>query len=206
MNTFSPLHPTPRRTRRAEQRDATSSSVLEAARAEFESAGYEGANLRAIAARAGVSAGTVLHHYADKRELLHAVLFDSLNDTLTEALAKPGPAPLEAQLSRLGKRVLKSYQQRPELSRVLLRESLFAQGAWAKRFSAQTAAVHAALAGWVAKAVERRELKKTADGRVLAAAWLAFFYFGLIGWVQGAHPKPEQLIDALTRQHLEGLR
>ncbi len=206
MNAFSELPAAPRRTRRAEQRDATASSVLEAARAEFESAGYEGASLRAIAARAGVSAGTVLHHYGDKRELLYAVLFDALKRTLTGALAKPGPAPLESQLSRLGKRVLESYRQRPELSRVLLKESLFAQGEWARRFTEQTAEVHAALEGWVAKAVERRELRKTADARVLAAAWLAFFYFGLIGWVQGAHPKPEQLVDALTRQHLEGLR
>ena len=51
---------------------ATQRAVLAAARDSFEELGFERANLREIAARAQVSAGTVLHYYGDKRALLHA--------------------------------------------------------------------------------------------------------------------------------------
>lgn len=48
--------------------------VLDAARAEFLERGYDAASVRGIARRAGVDPGTVRHWYADKRELLTAML------------------------------------------------------------------------------------------------------------------------------------
>src|ERR1041385_6075355 len=90
---------------RASQKEATRKAVLEAAREEFERVGFEEANLRAIAKRAKVSAGTVLHHYGDKRELLHAALFDDLDEALRSALAKLGPGPLQKQLAGLTRAV-----------------------------------------------------------------------------------------------------
>jgi AcrR family transcriptional regulator len=59
---------------RATQKEATGQAVLEAAREEFERVGFEAANLRAIAARAGVSAGTVLHHYGAIAKLAEAAM------------------------------------------------------------------------------------------------------------------------------------
>ena len=120
---------------RAVQKAETARVVLAAARDEFERVGFEAANLRAIAASAGVSAGTVLHHFHDKRELLYAALFDGLSETFTQALKRPGPAPLERQLMGLTRAVFGFYEARPGLSRTLLKESLFAEGEWAKRFA-----------------------------------------------------------------------
>lgn len=199
MNTFNEGS---RQARKAE----TAAAVLEAARDEFERVGFEAANLRTIAARAGVSAGTVLHHFGDKRELLHAALFDELDRTLTQALASPGEGPLEAQLERLAQAVLRSYQARPKLSRTLLAESLFADPPWAQRFAAQTGAVHVALAELVKQAIARRELQPTLDAVLFGVAWLSFFYFALISWAQGAHPRPLALVAKLTAQHLVGHR
>jgi len=197
MNTFN---------QRTRQREATAAAVLEAARAEFESAGFEAASIRSIAARAGVAAGTVIHHFKDKRELLHAALFDDLDRTLGAAFEKLGDVPLEAQLSKVARRVFKAYEKRAALSRISLKESLFADPPWAQKFAAQTGAVHASLTALVAQAIERRELKNDADAPLFALAWLSFFYFALIGWVQGALPKPVGLVERLTAQHLEGLR
>jgi AcrR family transcriptional regulator len=191
---------------RSAQKAATGHAVLDAAREEFERAGFEGANLRAIARRAGVSAGTVLHHFGDKRELLHAALFDDLEATLEKALAQPGPGPLEAQLQRLTRAVFRYYQRRPALSRALLKESLFAEGAWAARFTAQVGRAHAVVARLTLEAVARGELKKGTNGPLLAAAWFSFFYFALISWVQGGHAKPASLVERLVSQHLEGSR
>ncbi|RAK53935.1 hypothetical protein DJ017_05065 [Phenylobacterium soli] len=44
--------------------------LIEAARAALETEGLAGLNLRALAARAGITAGSVYHHYAGKTELL----------------------------------------------------------------------------------------------------------------------------------------
>ncbi|MBZ4418842.1 TetR/AcrR family transcriptional regulator [Myxococcus sp. RHSTA-1-4] len=191
---------------RASQKEATGKAVLEAAREEFERVGFEAANLRAIAARAGVSAGTVIHHYGDKRELLHAALFDDLDETLRQALAGLGPGPLEKQLSELTRAVFGYYQRRPKLSRTLLKESLFADEPWARKFTAQAGMVHGALARLATEASARGELRPGADGALFAAAYLSFFYFALISWVQGAHPSPVSMVEHLVHQHLEGLR
>lgn len=191
---------------RATQKEVTRKAVLDAARQEFARVGFEAANLRAIAAAAGVSAGTVLHHYGDKRELLHAALFDDLDRTLKRALAKPGPGPLEAQLSRLTKAVFRYYQRRPALSRALLRESLFAGEPWAQRFAAQTAEVHGAITRLVEEAMVRGELGPQTRPPLVAVAYLSFFYFALIAWTQGGHKTPVPLVDQLVQQQLEGLR
>jgi AcrR family transcriptional regulator len=191
---------------RAAQKEATGKAVLEAAREEFERVGFEAANLRAIAARAGVSAGTVLHHHGDKRELLHAALFDDLDRTLRQALAQVPKGTLEAQLTGLTRAVLGYYQRRPTLSRALLKESLFADEPWAQRFSAQVAQTHAVVTRLAEEAIARGELASGASGPLLGAAYFSFFYFALIAWVQGAHPAPVELFAHLMRQHLDGLR
>lgn len=191
---------------RASQKEATRNAVLEAARQEFARVGFDAANLRAIAAAAGVSAGTVLHHYGDKRELLHAALFDDLDRTLKRALAKPGPGPLEEQLSRLTKAVFRYYQRRPGLSRALLRESLFAGEPWAQKFAAQTAEVAGAIVKLVEEAIRQGELRAETRSPLVAVAYLSFFYFALIAWTQGGHKTPVPLVDQLVHQHLEGLR
>ncbi len=198
------LNETP--TGRALQKETTRKAVLEAAKEEFERVGFDAANVRTIAARAGVSVGTVMHHAGEKRDLLHAALFDDLEATLSKVLAELGEGPLEAQLGRLTRGMFRYYQRRPELSRALLKESLFAEGPWARRFTAQVGQTHGAVARLVASAVERGELTPGTDGPLLAVAWFSFFYFSLIGWVQGANGSPVTLVEKLVTQHLAGLR
>ena len=175
-------------------------AVLEAARAEFERVGFEAASIRAIAKRAKVSPGTVIHHHGDKRELLHAALFEDLDATLRRALADLGRPPLAKQLGRLTAAVFAYYERRPTLSRTLLKEPLFADPPWAERFTAQVAMAHAAIAALVTAARERGELAAHADPQLLAAAYFAFFYFALIAWVQGAHPAPVALVERLLAE------
>lgn len=191
---------------RQARKQATATAVLEAARAEFERVGFEAANIRAIARRAGVSPGTVIHHHGDKRELLHAALFEDLDQRLRAALAKPGPEPLERQLGKLTRAVFGYYQERPALSRTLLKESLFADPPWAQRFTGQVAMVHGAIARLATEAIARGELRADADPALLGVAYFSFFYFALIAWVQGGHDQPVALVERLLAQHLEGLR
>jgi AcrR family transcriptional regulator len=191
---------------RAEQKAATAKAVLEAARDEFEQEGFDGATIRGIAARAGVSPGTVIHHHGEKRELLHAALFADLERTLSRALAQVGDGPLEDQLQSLAGALFRYYGRRPRLSRALLKESLFADEPWASRFREQVAQVHARLGQLIAEAARRGELESEADGTAFGIAYLSFYYFALISWVQGAVEDPIALIDRMVRQHLRGLR
>lgn len=201
MNTFSEMEPGSREAQKARTRR----EVLAAARTAFEEDGYERASVRGIAASAGVSPGTVLHHFGSKQELLYAALFSALDDALGTAVAKVGPPPLQDQLDRLARAVFQHYQDRPRLSRVLLKESLFAEPPWAERFRGQTAGVHQAVVRLGEEAVARGELSPSTDLQLLAMAWLSFFYFALLAWAQGAHPDPARLVRGQIAQHLQGL-
>jgi len=207
MNTFSGDPPEPTGPRAA-QRDATRAAILAAARRAFEAHGFDGANIRDIASEAGVAAGTVIHHFGDKRDLLHAALYEDLEGVLDGALAALGtgtssgdPGGLQAlatALSTLASTVFGHYAARPALARAQLRESLFADPPWSTRFAEQTARTHRA----IVDVASRHTLPPTMDPTLMAAAWLSFFYFGLIGWTQGQLVHPVAFVDALTRQHL----
>lgn len=187
---------------RAAQKRATAKAVLDAARAEFEAVGYDKANIRAIAARAKVAPGTVIHHHGDKRELLHAALFEDLDATLRKALADLGPPPLEKQLMKLTRAVFRYYEKRPALSRTLLKESLFADPPWAGKFTAQVGMCHATIAKLATEAIARGELRTNADPALVGVTYFSFFYFALIAWVQGGHDKPVALVERLLHEHL----
>ncbi len=191
---------------RAEKTLATKAEVLRAARDEFERVGFEAASLRNIAAQAGVSAATVLHHAGDKHELLHAALYADLEHTLSRAFDDLDANGLEDELLEVAERVFAYYRHRPQLSRVLLKESLFAEGPWSQRFVEQVSTVHVRIAELVRRAVERGELRADAKPVLVATAWFSYFYFGLIGWVQDSVDDPVELVRALFQQLLDGLR
>src|SRR5262245_28365820 len=97
------------RTRRA-QKEETRNRILRIARVHFERDGFEASNVRAIAEDAKVAAGTVLLHFTDKRDLLHAALFDDLAKVIDRAMATPGRGGLETQLSSLARKFFAYYE------------------------------------------------------------------------------------------------
>ena len=71
--------------------------LLSEARALLEQGGRSELNLRALAARAGIAAGSVYHHYASKAALLAglaAMGFRELEASLREAAAQGGATPI----------------------------------------------------------------------------------------------------------------
>lgn len=184
---------------RAEQRAQTRQRILDAARARFERDGFEGASVREIAQEAGVAAGTVIMHFDGKAELLYAALFEDLERALDEALAPQAEGVTFAEaLDAVGERMFAAYTARPSLSRVLLKESMFAAAPWSERFVGQHQRVHA----WI-QARGAAELPPDALA-LFGVAWLSFFTYALLAWVQGAHPSPLGLLSRLSRQHLAG--
>jgi len=190
---------------RQRQKEVTREAILEAARACFEDKGYESASVRDIAALASVSAGSVIHHFGSKRELLYATLFEDLEDAMREAADLDHSPPLAAQLDALTRHVFAYYERRPRHSRVLLKESLFAEEPWASRFREQTTRLHGAVEVLAEDAMQRGELSPVVDTRLLAMAYVSFYYFALLAWAQGGHEDPARLVAVQMAQHLRGL-
>lgn len=190
---------------RQESKERTRARILEVAKAQLESHGYEATNIRGVAKAAGVATGTVLLHFTDKRDLLHAALFDDLERTWRVARANLSQRTLEHGLTALARAFFGYYAARPALSRALLRESLFAEPPWNARFAAQVAAVHTEVAALAERAKTRGELAANADANVLGASFFSFYYFALLAWLQGGLPAPEGLFVAMLRPHLAGL-
>ena len=108
--------------RKAEQSDATRSSLLRVARQLFTERGYAATSTTEIADRAGVTRGALYHHFPAKDDLFRAV-FEELeaevaNHVAREALA--GADPLE-QL-RLGSRAFLDACVDPAVQRIVLLE------------------------------------------------------------------------------------
>ena len=83
----------------------TRSGVLDAARYEFSERGYDGATVRAIAARAGVDAALVHHYFGTKEQLFVAVMEVPLEPSwIVEQVA-------EADRGELGQRVARTFFQ-----------------------------------------------------------------------------------------------
>src|ERR1700761_8039970 len=66
------------------QKEATRNRVIEAARAIFDTRGYEGATIREIASHAGVSVGSVFTTFPSKYEVLSQVMQDRLDGLYAE--------------------------------------------------------------------------------------------------------------------------
>jgi AcrR family transcriptional regulator len=187
---------------RQAQRDATRARILDVAKRHFERDGFEASSVRAIALEADVAAGTVLLHFTDKLSLLHAALHDDLEAAIERSLSAPSRGALLERLCAVVRPFYAYYDERPRLSRVLLRESLLAEPPWQERFGEQAARVLGRVAALVEEAKQRGELTGGADTRLLATAFASFYYFALIGWVQGAVADPMPLFQRLMAQHI----
>ena len=100
---------------RDEQREQTRRRLLAAARGRFEADGFEATRLRDVAADAEVSVGAVFVHFADKCDLLHAALFEDLEEALDRALGillRPRRAFTRRSLSVISRRPAESAEAR----------------------------------------------------------------------------------------------
>lgn len=191
-------------TTRRDKKAATRARILSVARDRLEDVGFDATSIRDVAKDAGVAPGTVLLHFTDKSDLLHAALFEGLDRVWARAKKAPRGKSLELELTAVARAFYAFYAARPALSRALLRESLFAAPPWSQRFAVQVGDVHAHVVARGRAARERGELSDAFDLDVLGAAFLSFYYFALLAWVQGSHEDPTRLFRRLLAQHLLG--
>lgn len=176
------------------------------ARAHFERDGFEASSFRSIAEDAGVAVGTVALHFDDKKGLLHAALYDDLEEAIVLCIAGGRRGSLVTRLTEIMAPAYAYYARRPALSRTLLELSLFAASPWKERFAGQVARVQVRIAAVVAAARDRAEIARDTDVTIFAASVFSFYYMALIAWAQGQVPKPLELFRAMLDQHVNGVR
>jgi AcrR family transcriptional regulator len=189
---------------RQAQKEATRARILDVARAHLERDGFQVANIRSIAAEAGVAPGTVLLHFIDKLGLLHAALHDDLEEAIARSLSARSRGSLLRRLCAVVRPFYAYYAARPSLSKTLLRESLLADSPWRERFSEQVMRVNVHVISMVEKAKSSGELAATTRTDLFATAFLSFYYIALIAWVQGGLADPLPLFEMLMAQHIKG--
>jgi AcrR family transcriptional regulator len=111
--------------RRARKKAEKRRRILDAARTLFEEHGWQRTTIRAVAERADVATGTVLHYFDSKVGLLGATFVQELQDIIEARWASLPDAPLLDQLLYLFEGFWRRYAESPELARVYVRESLF---------------------------------------------------------------------------------
>jgi AcrR family transcriptional regulator len=111
-----------RRTRKAEQAEATRAALVAVARELFAERGYAGVGTEEIVQRARVTRGALYHHFRGKKDLFRAVheqIEGELVDTLGRQLAED-PADDPIALLRTGVCAFLDHCMDPALTRIAL--------------------------------------------------------------------------------------
>lgn len=153
---------------------ATRAAILASALEEFGTRGYDGASLRRIAERAGLSHPGLLHHFGSKEELLIAIL--SAREEEERALMRQDVYTVDGIIEVLTAS-LSRYQQTPSLARLWagLSATASADPSHAghdyvvRRYRLWTEE----LTGWLEQAKAVDEVRAEVDTRVAAVAVLA---------------------------------
>ena len=197
--------------RRQEAKAKTRAKVMQAARELFGELGYDGATIRDIARRAGMSTGAVFANFTDKTDLFEAIYTEdaeTLMDVMRDAAGSDAKASVAKRLSALfaaGYR--RSFDNLPMVRAVVVRSWL--QGDDAEgRMRVQDRGLANLIAEVLRDGAKAGELKGDIDTR-LAAEMLQSAYtrnYRHAIFEQGSLEQLSKRIDAQTAMLLTGLK
>jgi len=174
----------PERTTAPEEKRRT---ILEAAVRVFARKGYHTCRVGDIAEEAGVAYGLVYHYFTSKEEVLETVFRDNWR-MLVDALrqVEESEQPPREQVRRVAAIVLRTWRDRPDLVRVLVRE--VARSPQLQREIHEVAHVFAALERIIARGQEEGDFRRDLDTRLAAYVLYGALEEILTGWVLGQLP------------------
>lgn len=171
---------------RDRQKQATRDEVLVAAGALFAEQGYAQTTTRQVAERAGVGVGTVFAHFPDKAALVEALLHEHIEAALAEAFAGLPRGDVVDELVHVADVLYRAYDRTPDLSRVLLSETLFAAHP-DRPLAVQLARFEAWVTSRLDAAVAAGEVPPV-DPRLAFLEYFALYFALLVGGLRGALP------------------
>ena len=180
----------------AERREATSASLLVAARGLFAQDGYAATSLDAVVAAAGVTKGALYHHFAGKRELFAAV-FASEQEVLARAIVTAYRNAEDDSWTAFeaGCRAFLEASQEPGVQRIVLLDAPAALG-WETIRSLEAGALALMELG-LARAIEAGRL---APRPTRPLAHLLFGGLCESAMMAAREPDPSAALEAATRE------
>jgi AcrR family transcriptional regulator len=176
--------------------------ILDAAVRVFAAKGYHTCRVGDIAEEAGIAHGLLYHYFGSKEEVLQTIFRENWSELL-EALARieSSDGPAVEQLGAIAKVLLRSWRDRPDLVRVMVREV-----ARSPQLHAQVDEIREVFLV-IQRVIERGQadgsFRPDLDARL--ASWI--FYGGLeellTGWVLGQLPDGEEEVARAERTVVE---
>lgn len=168
-------------TRRKAAAQETRRLILVAAKEIYSVEGDVEAPISRVARKAGVAEGTVFAHFPDKPSLLAAALEEELETVLATAWADtPRSAACRVQLLHLAARLYDFYARRPDLFRILVKESLFLRGEWGRRVVEYAMRFVGQVAELIEEAKRRGEYRETTDSLVAGRSFFGLYFIELV--------------------------
>lgn len=160
-----------RTARAAAMRETRRRAVLDASLRVFSARGYHATRISDLIEEAGIARGTFYLYFESKNAIFHELL-DELLDRIRASVdgveTGAGAAPLRDQLLVIVRRVLATFHERPELTRLVLRSAPGLDAEIDRKLSAFYEQIHAWLAESLVNA-QRLGLARPLD--VDAVAW-----------------------------------
>jgi AcrR family transcriptional regulator len=172
--------------------------IGEAAREAFTEFGYERANMREIAKRAGVATGTLFLYAPDKRNLLLWILSDDLDAVTVTSFATPPPGFAEAdiidQLIHVFDARYRYWSKDPDLSLhalqelIISREFMATPGSHLAEYVARRVHLIDGITGLVRAQQARGALDSNVDPELIARMANAIYNAALRTWLRMTNP------------------
>jgi AcrR family transcriptional regulator len=166
-------------TKRQLQKATTRAAILKAAYAIFSEKGYADATMRDLARMAGIGLGTIFQHFPDKASLLVAAYQDDLSQIIKKAMQSLPSSGIKFQLLHLTHHIYSFYASNVQLSRTLLKETLFLEGRHGDILNAQLHEFLQTVRDLFQNAIENGEVSACVDPMTAAYAY-GSFYFGVL--------------------------
>jgi AcrR family transcriptional regulator len=178
----------------AERRD----ELLRAAARVFAEKGFHGARISDVAEEAGVAYGLVYHYFRSKDELLETIFRESWGRLIgvLESIADT-PKPALERLRLVTAALLRTWQQEPDLVRVLVRE--VARSAQVQSHAGELGAAFAIIRRVIEDGQASGEIRAELDPRL--AAWIVYGAVEELhtGWVLGQLPDDDEAVALAER-------
>jgi AcrR family transcriptional regulator len=189
---------------RTERRLAAREGILAAAHRQIADGGWEAASVAAVAARAGVAAGTIYRHFPSRDALLAEVLRNAAGGELTVLLRAAGP-PERPPAERLEGvvRLFCARAQEPRLLRALWLDPV--PGAAAAARADARAGQHRLLGGLAADGAARGAWPAPADAALTGAALFGLLLEAALAPAPPGRAGPAALSAAARADALVGL-
>jgi AcrR family transcriptional regulator len=155
----------------------------------FRTRGFDDTTTRDIAREAGIATGTLFLYAKDKVDLLFIVFEHRLRRCVEDGFRTVPALGLVEQLIHLFAGLFDMYGEAPDIGHRFVKELPGAAGENAERVHAVTYAFLQGVAGLVAAAQERGEVRHDVVPMQAAQAAFALYFAALLGWLSGMIPK-----------------